>query len=65
MLCFAAKKADAEGWSPISPPVFRVLKQMMPGGLIELEFVGDAGRGRARLTQQGVSIVNAMPWLNG
>lgn len=57
-----ARDAGADGWASCSKPVFKML-QSFPKGLFELEPVGDEGRGRARLTEQGQSILDAMAWL--
>ena len=63
MLRLIAKEAGADGWAPASAPIFRLLKDGMPSQLIELESVGDAGRGRARLTEAGANLLDAMAWL--
>lgn len=54
--------ADAEGWAPVSKPVFPLVEKM-PRELVELEVVGDEGRGRARLTTEGENLMTAMEWL--
>ena len=63
------KGADAEGWAPVSAPVTRLFagpKQPwrgIPPQLCEFELVGDDGRGRARLTEEGNNLLDAMEWL--
>jgi hypothetical protein len=52
MLRLVVEGADSDGWAPVSAPVFPLLETMQDG-LIELERVGDEGRGRARLISQG------------
>ena len=63
ILRLIARDADTEGWCPVSSQLLPVLKKSMPVELIELESVGDAGRGRARLTAEGETIITAMAWL--
>jgi len=62
MLNLIAKGQNKEGWTPVSAPVYPLLKSM-PTELIELQSIGDEGRGQARLTQEGQSLLNAMAWL--
>lgn len=63
------RDADPEGWTPVSKavaPLFTDKKipcGTMPGALCEFEHVGDDGRGRARLTDEGKSVLDAMAWL--
>ena len=54
--------ADSEGWAPVSAPVFPLMEKV-PSALIDLERVGDEGRGRVCLTTQGAGIIDAMAWL--
>jgi hypothetical protein len=56
------KGAGVDGWAPVSKPVFPLVEKM-PRALVELEPGGEEGRGRARLTHQGQSILDAMAWL--
>lgn len=53
-----------DGWTPVSAAVFPALVKRMPTELIELEKVGDNGRGRVRLTEHGQSVLDAMAWLD-
>lgn len=62
MLGLVAKGADAEGWAPVSAPVFPLIAKI-PTELVVLESVGDEGRGRARLTDDGANILAAMAWM--
>jgi hypothetical protein len=62
LLRLVAEGADAEGWAPVSKPVFPLVEKL-PGKLVELEAVGDEGRGRVRLTPAGESLLDAMAWL--
>lgn len=57
------KDADEEGWATCSKPVYGLVIKTMPAELVEHEPVGDEGRGRARLTQVGQNILDAMEWL--
>ena len=64
LLRLVVRGADAEGWAPVSKPVFPLLERI-PAALVELERVGEEGRGRVRLTQEGEKVVDAMAWLGG
>ena len=57
-----AKGAGADGWASVSRPIYPLVTKM-PRELVEFEPVGDEGRGRARLTDEGTSILRAMEWL--
>lgn len=63
LLSLILKGADAEGWAPVSASVYSPLSKVMPRELVELEVVGDDGRGRARLTEAGANVLAAMEWL--
>lgn len=58
----AKGQACPDGWAPVSRPVYPLLAAM-PDALVELHPVGDEGRGRARLTEAGQSLLDAMAWL--
>lgn len=62
MLGLVAKGADAEGWAPVSAQVMKVIK-LVPSELVTIENVGVEGRGRAKLTEEGASLLAAMEWL--
>lgn len=55
------KDADAEGWCKVSKMVMPLVKKM-PDGLVAWEDTED-GRGRARLTERGQAVLDAMAWL--
>lgn len=63
LLGLIAQGANEEGWAPVSAPVYPLIKKSLPRQLVELEAVGDEGRGRARLTQEGSNVMAAMAWL--
>lgn len=62
MLRLVMNGADSEGWAPVSKQVFPLVEKL-PSELVELEAVGDEGRGRVRLTTEGESLIAAMEWL--
>lgn len=62
LLRLVAQGSDADGWTPVSKPVFPLMEKV-PKALVELERVGDEGRGRVRLTTEGKGVINAMAWL--
>jgi hypothetical protein len=63
------KGEGADGWAPVSKQVAPIFAEKeIPGGavpaeLCEFEYVGDDGRGRARLTDEGNAVLDAMGWL--
>jgi len=58
----AKEQKCVDGWAQVSKPVYPLL-QSIPSGFVEMSLVGDEGRGIARLTQAGQSLVDAMAWL--
>ena len=62
LLRLIVQDADADGWAVVSKPVFPIMAGM-PFALVELERVGDEGRGRARLTFEGRNVIDAMAWI--
>lgn len=62
LLRLVVQGADAEGWAPVSKPVFPLMERV-PEALVELERVGEEGR--VRLTQEGKKVVDAMAWFGG
>ena len=68
MLRLIRQDADAEGWTPVShavAPLFMKIDQPggpVPSALCEYEILDD-GRGRARLTEAGRNLLDAMAWL--
>lgn len=69
ILSLIRKGADADGWAPVSKavaPMFGAPKppwRGIPNELCEFELVGNTGAGRARLTEEGNNLLNAMKWL--
>lgn len=55
--------ANAEGWAPVSAAVMPVVKSQLSAELVTVEAVGNEGRGRAKLTPFGESLIAAMEWL--
>lgn len=62
LLRLVVKGADADGWAPVSRQVYPLVAGM-PRELVNLEPVGDEGRGRVRLTPAGQGVIDAMAWL--
>jgi hypothetical protein len=69
MLRLIRKGAATDGWAPVSnviAPLFAGPKppwRGIPPELCEFELVDESGAGRARLTQAGNNILDAMEWL--
>lgn len=63
LLRLVRKGANADGWAPVSAIVYPHAKKVLPPELATLEPVGTDGRGRARLTTDGESLLDAMEWL--
>lgn len=63
ILQLVARDKDSEGWTPVSSVLMPHLRTGIPAELLELENAGDEGAGRARLTPEGQSVLNAMAWL--
>lgn len=67
ILTLVSKGADADGWAPVSKfvaPLFTDRKipcGTMPAALCEFESLGEGGR--ARLTELGKNLLEAMLWL--
>ena len=51
-----------DGWAPVSAAVYPVVQKTMPTELVDHAPTED-GRGRARLAQEGQSLLDAMSWL--
>jgi len=62
LLKLIAKDSDAEGWTPVSKPVYALIDKL-PKELVCIEPVGDEGRGHARLTERGQNIIDSLAWL--
>ena len=63
LLRLVARDAGTDGWTPVSAPVFPLIEKV-PQALIDLERIGDEGRGRVRLTAEGSGVISAMAWLD-
>ncbi len=69
ILSLIVKGTGSDGWAPVSKAVAPVFTNKdIPGGamppeLCEFELVGDEGLGRARLTEKGKNLLEAMLWL--
>lgn len=63
LLGLIVKEADSEGWAPVSAQLLPFLTKELPSELVTFEPVGDEGRGRARLTDVGENLMDAMAWL--
>jgi hypothetical protein len=50
-----------DGWAPVSAQLFPVLSKNIPEELATFEELDEGGR--ARLTVEGQSVLNAMAWL--
>jgi hypothetical protein len=63
------RDTGADGWTPVSKavaPLFvdkKIPCGTMPEALCEFERIGADGAGRARLTQKGIDVLDAMAWL--
>ena len=57
------RDAGEDGWAPVSAILMPHLVNDMPAELVEIEPVGDEGKGRIRLTAEGKNIIEAMKWL--
>ena len=62
MLRLIDRDKDSDGWAKVSKVVMPLLEKTMPGELIELA-KSDDGSGKARLTDNGRGVVDAMAWL--
>jgi len=67
ILSLIRKGQEADGWTPVShvvAPLFTsTAHEPLPSELFEFELVGTDGRGRARLTDKGASVLDAMAYL--
>lgn len=55
------RDADEAGWAKVSESLYPTLSKNMPPELIEFEKLNKGGR--ARLTEQGRDVLDAMQWL--
>ena len=58
----AKDQQGPDGWCPVSKVVYPLVQKTMPAELVEHQPTED-GRGRARLTQDGQNLLDAMAWL--
>lgn len=58
----ARDQQTPDGWCPVSKVVYPLVQKTMPAELVEHHPVED-GRGRARLTPAGESLLAALEWL--
>jgi hypothetical protein len=63
ILRLVKRDADSEGWATVSKTLMPLIKRGTPEELLDIEYVGDTGAGRARLTTLGETIITAMTWL--
>jgi len=52
---------DSDGWAKVSEQLYPVLSSLLPSELATFEKLDDGGR--ARLTEEGQSVLNATKWL--
>ena len=63
ILRLIARDCDDEGWTAVSEALYPHLSKNMPSELVEFEKLEIGGR--ARLTEEGHNVINAMKWLGG
>jgi len=61
VLKLIARDCDENGWAPVSKTLYPHLSKNIPPELAEFEKLETGGR--ARLTDKGQSVVDAMAWL--
>lgn len=61
ILKLIARDSGEDGWTPVGKMLFPHIRKEIPSELAEFEATDDAGR--ARLTEKGRSLVDAMAWL--
>ncbi len=61
ILKLIAKDIEEDGWTPVSDALYPTLSKNMPRELVE--FDGETGGYRARLTSEGQGVIKAMEWL--
>ena len=55
------RDCDKEGWTTVSEPLYPVLSKNIPDELATFEKLETGGR--ARLTNEGQNVLDAMKWL--
>lgn len=63
LLGLVRKGMNSEGWAPVSSAMLPIIKKTLPCELVEIEAVGEEGRGRARLINTANNLLDAMAWL--
>ena len=58
----AKEQQNPDGWCKVSHVLYPLVQKTMPSELVEHHPAED-GRGRARLTPAGQSVLDAMAWL--
>lgn len=61
ILRLVARDRDSDGWAKVCEALYPHLSQAMPVELVEFEKLETGGR--ARLTDEGQNVVDAMEWL--
>lgn len=61
ILKLIARDRDKEGWASVSEKLFCMLSETIPSELATFERL-DSG-GRAKLTDEGQNVINALLWL--
>jgi hypothetical protein len=61
ILKLIARDKKDDGWTTVSSQLYKTLSANIPAELATFEPVGDAGR--AKLTDAGQGIIDAMAWL--
>jgi hypothetical protein len=62
VLGLIARDKKEDGWTVVSKQLYKALSSNMPPELATFEMYED-GSGRAKLTDQGQSVIDAMAWL--
>jgi len=61
ILKLIARDRDEDGWAFVSETLYPHLSKGMPAELVQFEKLEQGGR--ARLTDEGQNVINAMEWL--
>jgi hypothetical protein len=62
ILKLIARDCDEEGWAAVSETLYPYLSKNIPAELAKFEKLSTGGR--ARLTEEGQNVINAMEWLD-
>lgn len=63
VLSLIARDKKEDGWTRVSQLLYKPLSESIPKELAVFELVGNDGWGRAKLTEAGSNVVEAMSWL--